>query len=285
MVRDIPSSTFPTPDGWQPHLDGFQAMSKVSEFEQFPTDGRVTCKRIHGNHPGGIFYGENPLQFSFTLMLLEIATVILITRAVRFLLKPLKQPRIVSEIIGGIIIGPSVLGRSDKFTTYMFPDNAFFMVKTIGVMGFMFFLFVSGVKMDLGIINKAGKKHWSIAFFGVFFPMGAATAFSIILHKSLDKELGKVSSIGGVASALAITAFPVLYPILKELNLLSSEVGRQALTTAIISDVIGLNAVIAFEAAKQGEVNSKDGLWYMISLLVIGHSGCHGHSASNGLDR
>lgn len=279
MVRTIPFYSHPTPAAWRPHSQGFpaammkaQADDQNATFSRIPSRFPVTCRVINrtDRHLFGIFYGESPLHTSFTLVLLEIALVILISRAVRFILKPLKQPRVVSEIIGGIIIGPSVLGRSKKFKDNVFPENAIFLVKNFGVMAFMYFLFVSGVKMDLGLIRKSGRKQWFSALFGVLIPILAVSIVSIILHKSLDSELAKVSSIGAVASASAITAFPVLFPILKDLNLLSSEVGRHAMSLSIIGDAMGINAIIAFEAAKQAEVKGENALWYMISLVLVG---------------
>ncbi|CAK9174219.1 unnamed protein product [Ilex paraguariensis] len=243
-------------------------MVEVSETDlinQVP----VICGRTHRSHPFGIFYGDNPLDYSFPLVLLEISTVVMITRIVRHLLKPLKQPRVVSEIIGGIIIGPSILGSNKKFSTYVFPENTEYVLKNVGVLGLMYFMFLSGVKMDLTTIKKTGKKEWYIALLGVVVPLMTASSIALVYRKSFHKELAKSSSIWGVSTTLSITAFPVLYTIIRELNLLNSEIGRMALSTAVISDVIGINGIIVFEAAKQGEVKTTAALWYMISFVVV----------------
>ncbi|KAL7124717.1 hypothetical protein ABFS83_14G067400 [Erythranthe nasuta] len=229
----------------------------------------IICRKIHNDHSYGIFYGLNPLDFSFPLVLLELSFLIVISRVIRFILKPLRQPKVVSEIIGGIILGPSVLCRDKKFGTYMFPDNAEYVIKNIAVMGFMYFLFISGVKMDISTIRKADKKNWYIAIVGIVVPLCCGVGVAIAVRKSLGKEMSKASSILGITSSLAITAFPVLYRIVKELNLLSSEIGKMALSTAIISDVIGMNGVVIFEASKQGEHRAIAALWYMISLAVV----------------
>jgi hypothetical protein len=91
---------------WYTHSDGFQTTVAVDVADQFnadsdlPTDQYfITCHRTHQSHPFGVFYGENPLNYAFTLLLLEITLLIVLTRIIRFLLKPLKQPRIVSEIL------------------------------------------------------------------------------------------------------------------------------------------------------------------------------------------
>ncbi|GFP97348.1 cation/H(+) antiporter 25 [Phtheirospermum japonicum] len=231
--------------------------------------GLVICRKKQRNHPFGIFYGQNPLQFSFPLVLLQLSILIIVTRLVRFLLKPLRQPKVVSDILGGIILGPSVLGRSPNFHAYMFPDNAYYVIKNIGLIGFMYFLFLSGVKIDIAVIKRAEKKHWYIALAGVLAPLCVSLCIAFIERKSLDKETAKAASIWGISSYLSTSAFPVLYPIVRELNLLSSGIGRMALSTAVVSDVIGMHAIVIFEASKQGEHRAIAALWFLISSVIV----------------
>lgn len=68
------------------------------EFEP----NRTICRHPLATHSPGIFYGKDPLQFSIPLLLLELSMVILITRLVHYVLRPLKQPRIISEILVSI---------------------------------------------------------------------------------------------------------------------------------------------------------------------------------------
>lgn len=76
-------------------------MSKLNLTEDpyLLSEGLVICRGIHPPHTFGIFSGENPLQFSFSLVLLEISTIIAITRLIRYLLKPLRQPRVISDLL------------------------------------------------------------------------------------------------------------------------------------------------------------------------------------------
>uniref|UniRef100_A0A0V0IRA3 Putative ovule protein n=1 Tax=Solanum chacoense TaxID=4108 RepID=A0A0V0IRA3_SOLCH len=136
----------------------------------------------------------------------------------------------------------------------------------------MYFLFISGVKTDLTQIKNVGKKQWYIAIFGVSIPMLCSLFIGLALQKSMEKELARASSMLGVTSELAITAFPVIYPIIRELNLLSSEIGRMSLSTALISDIIGIQFVVIFEAAKQAEHKSMAALWFLIYSFFIGAS-------------
>lgn len=47
----------------------------------------------------GAFQGDNPLNFALPLAILQICLVLLLTRSIAFILKPLRQPRVIAEMI------------------------------------------------------------------------------------------------------------------------------------------------------------------------------------------
>lgn len=47
----------------------------------------------------GIFQGDNPLDFALPLAILQICLVLVVTRGLAFLLRPLRQPRVIAEVI------------------------------------------------------------------------------------------------------------------------------------------------------------------------------------------
>ena len=104
MVREFPLFR-PQPEavyGTTLHLANvsLKAQDAFVEGVNNVLPGNFICQKTHQpSHPFGIFYGDNPLSYSFPLVLLEISFVVIATRIVRFVLKPLRQPRIVSEIL------------------------------------------------------------------------------------------------------------------------------------------------------------------------------------------
>lgn len=168
-----------------------------------------------------------------------------------------------------MIVGPSFLGRSKWYQRHMKLESEQFLMNNLGVMGFMFFVFIYGVKMDPSLLKKSGKMHLSTAIFGIIVPTIVVFTVALYMRKNMDKELGSISAIGIFAGYLGITSFPVLYSVLKELNLLNSDVGRIALSTALISDVFGVGTIVAFEAGRQGEIRTENALWYMVSLVIL----------------
>ncbi|GJY44619.1 cation/H(+) antiporter 24 [Tanacetum coccineum] len=87
---------------------------------------------------------------------------------------------------------------------------------------------------------------------------------------SLNNKKGNKKAMSTCPLANIILVIPpVLYPIIRELNLLSSDIGRMALSTAVIGDVVGIYGVITFEAAKQGEGRPLAPIGYILSLIVV----------------
>ncbi|CAL8160448.1 unnamed protein product [Prunus armeniaca] len=279
MVREFPVYHPPAAEthGWDGSSNGFHPAASVKaqvgnesiDFNFVYPPALISCGNYRPIPTLGFFLGDNPMKNPFTLLLLEVSFIILTTRVLRFLLKPLKQPRIVSEVIGGMVIGPSILGRSEKFTSIMFPVDNQFLVRNIGAMGFTYYFFLAGVKMDLSLVRKTSKKQLYIAIAGVALPCTFISIVAFSLRKSMDKELARLSSIGFICTGLALPLFPVLHSILKELNLLSSEIGRLGLSIAVISDAMGVGVMVIFEAAKQGEGKALAVVWYLISLVVF----------------
>ncbi|KAK9756760.1 hypothetical protein RND81_01G119300 [Saponaria officinalis] len=229
----------------------------------------ILCQQKPKNHPFSILDGSGPLDFSFTYLLLEISLVLIFSHFIEFLLKPLRQPKVISDVLAGIILGPSVLGHNEKFRNSVIPPNSRYVIQNMGIIGFMFWLFVTGVKMDLTVITKAGKKHYFIAIAGVLIPHVGVWIVALLLRDYMDEELAKLSSVGGVVSGVIITTFPVTYTILRDMHLLSSELGRVALLTVIISDLLGINVIVFFEAIKQGDYRGINALYYTFAVIIV----------------
>jgi len=58
-----------------------------------------SCVELMKTTSNGAWQGDNPMDFTFSLLIVQICTVLLVTRTLAFLLKPLRQPRVIAEII------------------------------------------------------------------------------------------------------------------------------------------------------------------------------------------
>ncbi|KAK9267251.1 hypothetical protein L1049_009673 [Liquidambar formosana] len=66
------------------------------------TDNTIVCYAPTMITTSGIWQGDNPLDYSLPLFILQLTLVVVTTRVLVFLLKPFRQPRVISEIMGGV---------------------------------------------------------------------------------------------------------------------------------------------------------------------------------------
>src|SRR6266542_3019839 len=147
---------------------------------------------------------------SFVNLLVVVAVAVLAPLAVGYLPR-LRVPAVVLEIIGGIIIGPSVLGWVH-----------------LALFGLAFLLFLAGLEID---VHQLRGRLLRFAVLGYLVTLvlgyGAGASFT---------AAGWVSQPLLLAIALSATSLGLVVPVLKDAGQLHSEVGQSALAAASIAD-------------------------------------------------
>ncbi|CAH9137436.1 unnamed protein product [Cuscuta epithymum] len=216
----------------------------------------------------GIWQGDNPLDYSLPLFILQLTLVVVTTRLLVFILKPFRQPRVIAEILGGIILGPSVLGRSQTFALTVFPLRSVMVLETMANLGLLYFLFLVGLEMDLSVIRRTGKKALAIAISGMVLPFLIGVSFSFTLHRG-SQVMKQGTFILFLGVALSITAFPVLARILAELKLLNTEIGKIAMSAALINDVCAWILLAFTIALAENETMTLASIWVLLSSVAF----------------
>ncbi|CAD6271770.1 unnamed protein product [Miscanthus lutarioriparius] len=198
----------------------------------------------------GIWQGVNPLELSLPLFILQTA---------------IRQPRVIAEILAGMILGPSVMGQVDVWGTTVFPVRSLLTLETVAHLGLLYFLFLVGLEMDVNVIKRSGKKALIIAVAGMALPFCIGTATSFIFRHQVSKNVHQASFLLFLGVALSVTAFPVLARILAEIKLLNSDLGRIAMSAAIVNDMCAW--ILLALAIAISEVNSSafSSLWVLLS--------------------
>ncbi|TKY60437.1 Cation/H(+) antiporter 15 [Spatholobus suberectus] len=186
----------------------------------------------------GIWQNDNPLHYSLPLFILQLMLVVITTRLFVFILKPIRQPRVISEMLGGILLGPSVLGKNKTFSDAVFPQRSVILIETMSNVGILYFMFLVGVGMDASAIRRIGRKAVAIGVVGMILPFAFGTFFAFFFIKLSEEDSRSSAYVLFLGVVLSVAAFPVLARILAELKLINTEIGRVALSSAIVNDVL-----------------------------------------------
>ncbi|HVL04309.1 MAG TPA: cation:proton antiporter, partial [Acidimicrobiales bacterium] len=170
-------------------------------------------------------------------ILLAVAVVILASRAVGYLFSRIRQPRVVGEIVAGILLGPSLLGLIlPEVTGYLFPPEVVTILGVVAQFGLIFFMFLIGLELDLTLVARSGHVALLVSHTSIVFPFALGLAASLVVYPLLGNGdfVGFALFLG---AAMAITAFPVLARILTDTGLHRTRLGALAITCAAIDDV------------------------------------------------
>lgn len=169
---------------------------------------------------------------------------------------------------GGVILGPSVLGRNKQFANTIFPLRSVMVLETMANIGLLYFLFLVGVEMDIAVLKRTGRKAISIAIGGMIIPFVVGCTFSLLMQQKNDNaHHGTFVLFLGVA--LAVTAFPVLARVLAELKLINTEIGRIAMSSALVNDICAWVLLALAIALAETNSSSLTSLWVILSSTAF----------------
>uniref|UniRef100_A0A7N0THH4 Cation/H+ exchanger domain-containing protein n=1 Tax=Kalanchoe fedtschenkoi TaxID=63787 RepID=A0A7N0THH4_KALFE len=230
------------------------------------------CHSVDQINSKGIFYGDDPLIFSLPLLLMQLSLISIITRIAYAILKPFGQPMIVSQILGGVILGPSILGHNSSFAAKVFPPKGITVLDTMSVFGFMLFIFLIGVKIDPTMVLKSGRKAVAIGILGSTVPCSLAGLVAFIISRSATLDEDIVGFFPLAVAVMSLTAFPVVAIFLAELKILNSEIGRLASSSSIICDLCQwtiISVIFAFKIATFRSFGTIMGTVFSAALLIF----------------
>ena len=173
-------------------------------------------------------------------LFLALAVLLLVIRICGVLGRRLGQPLVVGEIVAGIALGPSLLGRlAPEVQGWLFPPTLLPAADTLAQLGVVFFMFLVGRELPLDLLRRSGGKAAALAQASTAVPFLIGILLAVNLPGGYRPPgVPTLAFVLFVGVAFAVTAFPVLARVLSEQRLTGTPLGTLGLATAGIGDVL-----------------------------------------------
>lgn len=186
----------------------------------------------------------------FILFLLQIAVMLACGLGCGHLMRRLHQPAVLGEMLGGILLGPTVFGwLAPEVQAQLFPASGEVVQLRGGVikLGMLFFLFVVGLEIDLKQLAQHGISVLLIGLLGTLVPLACGVAIVYLVPDIWGPQATTNRLAFGlfIGAALANTANPVLARILMELGLLRDRLGALLMTATTVDDLMSWSLLAA----------------------------------------
>jgi Kef-type K+ transport system membrane component KefB len=206
-------------------------------------------------------------------LFLAVAVVIVVSRVMGSLFRWIRQPRVVGEIVAGILLGPSLLGHLfPEAAELLFPPEVIAALRILAQFGLVFFMFLIGLELDLTIAARSGRVAVLVSHVSIVVPFVLGAVGALVIYPLVGSG-DFVSFTLFMGAAMAITAFPVLARILTDTGLQRTRLGTLAITCAGVDDVTAwciLSAVVAVVRSHgPGGVVRTVGLTLLFVLVML----------------
>ena len=195
---------------------------------------------------------------SATILLLQLVVIIATARACGMALRLFGQPTVIGEMAAGIVLGPIVFGALfPEWHGQLFAKASLGGLQALSTVGLVLFMCIVGAELRApGGVRAQVRAAGLVGTLSVLLPMALGLAISPLLHPTLAPEGVAFWPFAlFMASAMSITAFPVMARILKDRGMTQGNVGRLALASAAVADAlawIALALVVALAGSGDG---------------------------------
>ena len=214
---------------------------------------------------------------SVFLLLIQLALLVGMARLGAEVAKRVGLPAVVGEMTGGIALGPTLFGHyAPAAFAVLFPANAeqFHLLDAFGSVGMTLLLLLTGLETDLRLLRNLGRAAFIASVMGMVLPFGLGFGLGYLTPASyLTDPSHRILFSLFLATAMSISAMPVIAKILVDLDLTKRNIGLVILSAGVVDDTVGwLILSLIAGAATHGAVHVTDlGLTiaYLFGFILV----------------
>ena len=211
---------------------------------------------------------------SEALFFAQLGLLLLIGRGLGEIMQKLGQPAVMGQLLGGVLLGPSVLGLVwPDFQHTLFPGTPEqkSMINAVSQLGILMLLLLTGMETDLRLVRRVGRAAIAVAAAGVTLPFICGFALGEMLPDSIlpNPQARFVSSLF-LATALSISSIKIVAMVVREMNFMRRDVGQIIVASAILEDSSGwIIIAISFGLASSGTIDVRSAMFAILGTLLF----------------
>jgi Kef-type K+ transport system membrane component KefB/nucleotide-binding universal stress UspA family protein len=197
---------------------------------------------------------------SLAIFIAQIVALVVCGRLTGEFMERMGQPAVMGQLIGGMLLGPSVLGAIWPSAQHaLFPNDAGqkAMLDAVSQLGILLLLLLTGMETDLSVIRRSRRTALSVSIAGIAIPFACGLAVGEWLPDSVlpDPHRRFITALF-LGTALSISSVKIVALLVRELGFLRRTVGQVIVAAAIIDDTIGwIIMSVTFGLALHGSID------------------------------
>jgi Kef-type K+ transport system membrane component KefB/nucleotide-binding universal stress UspA family protein len=201
-----------------------------------------------------------PPESSLAVFVAEVGVLLVVGRIMGEVAQRIGQPPVMGQLIGGLLLGPSVLGALWPHAEHaLFPggDAQKNLIAGVAQLGVLMLLLLTGMETDLPLVRRVGRTAVTVAVAGVAIPFACGVWLGEMLPDSLlPKPEARLVTALFLGIALSVSSVKIVAMVIREMNFMRRDIGQIIVASAILEDTIGWVIVaIAFGLASAGRID------------------------------
>lgn len=207
-------------------------------------------------------------------VLVALTLLVLVAHVFGHIFAVLRQPPVIGEILGGLLLGPTVLGAlAPDVKESLLPETGP-TASALGAMyqlGLVFMMFLAGSELRPGGTASERRTIVSVSLFGLALPFGVGLLVTRMVDPSaFSGPKGSPLAFALVFGiAIAVTSIPVISRIMLDLGILGTPFARMVLSVAVLEDIALYVALAVVLGLVQAESSEGFGLWSLTGITSV----------------
>jgi Kef-type K+ transport system membrane component KefB len=172
-------------------------------------------------------------------LLLALTAVVIAGQALGGLFRWIGQPPVIGQVVAGILLGPSLLGRvAPQAFLYVLPPRVAPFLGVLAQLGVILYMFLVGLELNPDLLRGQVRATASTSHASIALPFILGSTLALYLYPRFSTANVPFTHFAlFLGIAMSITAFPVLARILADRGMTQTKLGALALTCAAVDDV------------------------------------------------